>query len=75
MELVSCNNELPYLAGLSPRPASIDIRLAAVGQRAVEQLQWRLRHREASERFRICIEPHVAPPEKVDGNPNGSEPR
>ena len=63
-ELISCNNELPYLAGLSPRPASIDIRLSAIGRRAVEQLQWRLQHPEVTERFSISIEPRVARPDE-----------
>lgn len=64
-ELVSCNNELPYLAGLSPRPVSIDIRLSAIGRRAVEQLQWRLTHREVTERFSIAIEPRITPDDQA----------
>ena len=64
IELISCNNELPYLAGLLPRPASIDIRLPLVGRRAVEQLRWRLRHPEVADRFRICIEPRIASSEE-----------
>ena len=60
VEIVSCNNELPYLAGLSPRPESIDIRLAAIGRRAIEQFIWRVKHRSVSERFCIQIEPKIA---------------
>lgn len=59
VEIVSCNNELPYLASLSPRPTSIDIRLAAIGHRAVEQLCWRLNHREVKERFNVLVHPQT----------------
>lgn len=56
-EVVSCNNELPYLVGLSPLPSVVDIRLETIGHRAVEQLLWRLEHRDAPERMAVLIEP------------------
>ena len=59
VEVVSCNNEVPYLAGLHPRPMSIDIRLAAVGERAVEQLKWRIAHRHVEERLTLLVHPHA----------------
>lgn len=58
--LIGCNNELPYLAGLFPRPASIDIRLSAIGRHAVNQLLWRLEHREVADRISISIAPRIA---------------
>jgi len=61
LDVVSCNNEQPYLASLSPRPTSIDIRLAAIGRRAVEQFLWRLEHPNVPERFVISIEPRMPP--------------
>ena len=64
IDLISCNNEVPYLASLSPRPRSIDIRLAAIGRRAVEQLQWRVQHRTVEERFRISVSPRLTDPEE-----------
>jgi DNA-binding LacI/PurR family transcriptional regulator len=44
LSLVSCNNELPLLAGLFPTPTTIDIHAEQIGRRAVDQLAWRLAH-------------------------------
>jgi LacI family transcriptional regulator len=57
VEIVSCNNEQPYLVGLMPRPAVIDIRVDSIGQRGVEQLLWRLGHLDVMERIVSTIEP------------------
>lgn len=62
VELVSCNNERPYLIGLNPRPAVIDIRTEAIGRRGVEQLLWRLEHPEVSERVVATVEPRLVLP-------------
>lgn len=67
VDVVSCNNEQPYLVGLSPRPAVIDIRVESIGRRGVEQLLWRLDHNEVPERIITAIEPMVI---SVDA-PNG----
>lgn len=58
-EIISCNNEKPYLIGLNPRPAVIDIRVEAVGRRGVEQLMWRIEHRDNRERLVTAIEPFI----------------
>jgi LacI family transcriptional regulator len=42
--LVSCDNERPSLAGLTPRPISIDINAAEVGAVAVRRLAFRIDH-------------------------------
>jgi LacI family transcriptional regulator len=60
-ELISCNNEKPYLVGLSPRPAVIDIRVESIGRRGVEQLLWRLQHLDVAERVIATIEPFIVP--------------
>ncbi len=44
VEIVSCNNEVPILSGLYPRPAVVDIQIETIGRRCVEQLLWRLDH-------------------------------
>jgi DNA-binding LacI/PurR family transcriptional regulator len=62
VELVSCNNERPYLMGLSCIPATIDIRAESIGRRGVEQLVWRLRHPNVNERMRAMIEPVLVEP-------------
>lgn len=59
VELVSCNNEKPYLMGLRPQPAEIDIRAESVGRRGVEQLIWRLEHPKVVERIVTTIEPFL----------------
>jgi DNA-binding LacI/PurR family transcriptional regulator len=58
-EIISCNNEKPYLVGLSPRPAAIDIRVESIGRRGVEQLLWRLQHVDVPERIVATIEPFI----------------
>jgi len=42
--LIGCNNELPHLRSLYPRPASIDIRAEEIGRIAIQQLLWRVAH-------------------------------
>jgi DNA-binding LacI/PurR family transcriptional regulator len=68
-EIISCNNERPYLIGLSAVPATIDIRAESIGRRAVEQLVWRLRNPNVRERIRSMVEPVlVEPPAQAGQN-------
>lgn len=46
IEVVSCNNEVVLLAGLMPRPATVDIHAAEIGRKAVQRLLWRIRNPE-----------------------------
>ncbi len=57
VDVISCNNERPYLVGLAPIPAVIDIRVEAIGRRGVEQLAWRLANPNVGERFSVAVEP------------------
>lgn len=66
VELITCNNEEPYLMGLTPRPAVIDIRVRSIGQRGVEQLLWRIAHPDVRERICTTIEPYVITPEQAE---------
>ena len=59
VEIISCNREEPYLFGLSPRPATIDLRLESIGRRGVEQLLWRVEHPQVPERIVTTIEPFI----------------
>ena len=61
VEVVSCNNEKPYLVGLNPKPTEIDIRASSIGLRGVEQLVWRLEHPNVPERIVQTIEPFIVP--------------
>ncbi len=64
-ELICCNNEAPFLAGLSPRAAVIDIRVESIGRHGIEQLLWRIAHPEISERLLTCLQPHLIRPEEL----------
>lgn len=63
VEIVSCNNEQPFLLGLNPRPTEIDLRVESIGRRGVEQLLWRMAHADTAERVITSIEPMLAPPQ------------
>lgn len=41
LRIVSCNAEKPYLIGLDPEPAKVEIPAEEIGRRAVEILTWR----------------------------------
>jgi DNA-binding LacI/PurR family transcriptional regulator len=46
LNMISCNNETTLLAGLYPNLTTIDIHAVHIGRRAVDQLIWRLAHRD-----------------------------
>jgi LacI family transcriptional regulator len=58
VEVVSCNNEVPLLSGLHPRPAVVDIQIETIGRRCVEQLFWRVDH-PAEPLARILVVPRL----------------
>ncbi len=60
LEIISCNNETSLLAGLEPRPVSIDIQPAQIGRKAVEQLRWRILHPEEDSQITIEVQPKLA---------------
>lgn len=62
LDIISFGNEQSWLAGLDPRPASIDIAPEAFGEQMVEALVWHIRHPGERRRVRVHIEPFVAPP-------------
>lgn len=70
VDVVSCNNERPYLAGLSPQPAEIDVRPSLIGRRGVEQLLWRLEHRSAPEQVIVAMAPQLIEP-RASAQPDG----
>lgn len=60
ISLMSCNNERPLLVGLHPAMTTIDVHAHAIGRRAVDQLAWRLAHREEPWQ-EISLEPTLVP--------------
>ena len=71
-EVISANNEGPYLAGLYPRPATIDIGGTRIGQFAVDQLLVRIQRPEEKRGLRIVVEPLVIEGESVNHEANVS---
>jgi LacI family gluconate utilization system Gnt-I transcriptional repressor len=63
LEIISCNNQPTCLAGLAPRPATIDIGAAAIGTHAVEQLLWRMKYPEVRQHLQLLVEPALVPGE------------
>jgi DNA-binding LacI/PurR family transcriptional regulator len=62
VEIVSVNNEQPYLIGLNPRPTVVDIRASAIGQRGVAQIRWRIKHPEVTDRIMMLVQPELVAP-------------
>lgn len=58
--IVTCNNERPYLADLTPQPAVIDIHAELIGAEAVKLLAWRRAHPDEPRRT-LMIEPTLIP--------------
>ncbi len=61
IELVGCNNDNPFLSQMTPRPATVDIKLADVGRQAVELLWQRLGEPIGRTRVEILIKPEIVP--------------
>lgn len=59
VSVISCNNEASLVDTLHPGLTSIDVHAEAVGQRAVEQLMWRIRHKGEERDVQILLEPSL----------------
>ena len=57
VSVISCNNEKPLLMDLRPGLTTIDVHPEVVGQRAVDQLLWRIRHPQENLSFRLLVSP------------------
>lgn len=57
--VVSCDNQDAWLRQLDPRPASIDLNFDLLGNRAVEQLLWRIGNPGQTPGTRILIPPRL----------------
>ncbi|MDP0500821.1 MAG: LacI family DNA-binding transcriptional regulator [Verrucomicrobiota bacterium JB022] len=65
VSVISCNNEMPLLMDLRPGLTTIDVHPEVVGQRAVDQLLWRIRHPQENLSFRILVSPSLVERESV----------
>ncbi len=61
-EIVSVNNEKPYLFGLNPWPAVVDIRASTIGACAVSQLLWRMENPNDAGPLMVLVPPELVPP-------------
>lgn len=59
IDIVSCDNEEAYLAGLSPRPATIDIAGEERGRRAVYELLVQSRFPNEQRPVQLTVEPQL----------------
>lgn len=58
ISLISCNNERSLLTGIHPALTTIDVHAHEIGRRAVDQLAWRLTHRDQTS-IDIGLEPTI----------------
>ncbi len=65
VEVISCNNE-PLLAGLDPKPATIDLRPDVIGRQAVEHLIQRVRKPHDPVTVVSSVEPKLVPGDAVN---------
>ncbi len=59
IKIVSCDNKEPYLAGLLPRPATIDIAGESRGRRALHELLWRIENPDDLAVTQLILEPSL----------------
>lgn len=59
---ISCNNEMPFLGSLLPRPPTIDFNLFIMGRRAAEMLLWRMKNPSEPPQ-KLLIPPYLVMPE------------
>lgn len=60
--VISCDNERPYLMGLDPCPATIDLRVDSIGAFGAEKLLWRIAKDVPIARTCTTIEPGLVLP-------------
>ncbi len=61
IDIISCNNEMPYIREMSPRPPTIDFNLHFMGSRAADTLLWRMSNPDAPPQ-KILIAPRLLLP-------------
>jgi DNA-binding LacI/PurR family transcriptional regulator len=63
VELIGCNNDSVMMAQMHPHPATIDIKMDAVGGKSVDQLFWRISNRQQPT-IEVRIVPEIVPAER-----------
>jgi DNA-binding LacI/PurR family transcriptional regulator len=65
VSVISCNNESSLVNPLHPGLTSVDVHAEAVGRRAVDQLLWRIEHRNEPGDIQLLLEPTLCVRESV----------
>lgn len=65
VSVISCNNEASLVTPLHPGLTSVDVHAEAVGRRAVDQLLWRIEHRNEPGDIQLLLEPTLFVRESV----------
>ena len=60
LEIISNDNDEPFLAGLTPRPATIEPDYEEIAQRAVQKVLYRIKRPGASVGAKLLIPPRLA---------------
>ena len=63
LDMLGCNNEEQFLGHISPRPATIDIRLLEMGEQTVSRLLARINGSETGSPMELLINPKLIPAE------------
>ncbi|WP_145257939.1 LacI family DNA-binding transcriptional regulator [Planctomycetes bacterium Pan216] len=61
LTIVSAGNDEPYLLGLDPRPATIDLSPELTGQCAARKLLWTINQPDHADRVEVVVTPKLVP--------------
>ncbi len=65
VSVISCNNEQSLIMDLNPVPTTIDVHADFIGRRTVDQLLWRMRHRDDPLSVQVLVEPTLVERDSV----------
>ena len=57
--LIGCNNQQPFLKGISPHPATMEVHFGLIGRMGAIQLAWRIDNQDIYQRLRSMISPEL----------------
>ncbi|MCC6680891.1 MAG: LacI family DNA-binding transcriptional regulator [Phycisphaeraceae bacterium] len=62
IDIISCSNDRPYLMGLRPQPATIDVGAELIGRKSVELLLWSMNRGREDREVHLTVEPVLIEP-------------
>ena len=57
--LIGCNNQQPFLKGILPHPATMEVHFGLIGRMGAVQLAWRIKNQDIHQRLRSMISPEL----------------